>query len=91
MFNVIWTVYLLVAGAADNVLKPLLLGRGVEAPMLVILIGALGGMVSGGIIGLFLGGVLLAVSYQLFMEWVASPDPGEPVVPRPGPEPRVTG
>jgi len=55
------------------VLKPLLLGRGVDAPMPVILIGALGGMVTGGIIGLFVGGVVLAVGYQLFMEWVDEP------------------
>ena len=68
--NIVWTIYLGVAGMADNVLKPLLLGRGVDAPMPVILIGALGGMVTGGIIGLFVGGVLLAVGYQLFMEWV---------------------
>jgi predicted PurR-regulated permease PerM len=68
--NVVFTIYLLVAGMADNVLKPLMLGRGVDAPMVVVLIGALGGMVTGGIIGLFIGGVLLAVSYQLFMEWV---------------------
>ena len=47
-----------IAGMADNVLKPLLLGRGVDAPMPVILIGALGGMVAGGIIGLFVGGVV---------------------------------
>ena len=60
---------------ADNVFKPLLLGRGVDAPMPVILIGALGGMVAGGIIGLFVGGVLLAVGYQMFMEWVDGPDP----------------
>lgn len=73
--NVIWTIYLLVAGMADNVLKPLLLGRGVEAPMPVILIGALGGMVSAGIVGLFIGAVALAVGYQLFMEWVNEPDP----------------
>jgi predicted PurR-regulated permease PerM len=72
--NVAFTIYLLVAGAADNVLKPLLLGRGVDAPMPVILIGALGGMVAGGIIGLFIGGVVLAVGYQLFMEWVNDPD-----------------
>jgi predicted PurR-regulated permease PerM len=72
--NIIFTVYLLVAGMADNVLKPLLLGRGVDAPMLVVLIGALGGMVAGGIIGMFTGGVLLAVSYQLFMEWVGDSD-----------------
>ena len=73
--NLIWTVYLLVAGMADNVLKPLLLGRGVEAPMPVILIGALGGMVSAGIVGLFIGAVVLAVGYQLFMDWVNQPDP----------------
>jgi predicted PurR-regulated permease PerM len=72
--NVAFTIYLLVAGAADNVLKPLLLGRGVDAPMPVILMGALGGMVAAGIIGLFIGGVLLAVGYQLFMEWVNDPD-----------------
>jgi predicted PurR-regulated permease PerM len=71
--NVIWTVYLLVAGMADNVLKPMLLGRGVDAPMPVILIGALGGMVSAGIIGLFVGAAALAVGYQLFMEWVDNP------------------
>jgi predicted PurR-regulated permease PerM len=68
--NIAFTIYLGIAGMADNVLKPLLLGRGVDAPMPVILIGALGGMVTGGIIGLFVGGVLLAVGYQLFMEWV---------------------
>jgi predicted PurR-regulated permease PerM len=71
--NVVWTVYLVVAGMADNVLKPLLLGRGVDAPMPVILIGALGGMVWSGIIGLFVGAVLLAIGYQLFMEWVDTP------------------
>ncbi len=73
--NLIWTVYLLVAGMADNVLKPLLLGRGVEAPMPVILIGALGGMIYSGIVGLFIGAVVLAVGYQLFMDWVNQPDP----------------
>lgn len=74
--NIVWSVYLLVAGMADNVLKPLLLGRGVEAPMPVILIGALGGMVSAGIVGLFIGAVALAVGYQLFMDWVNQPEPG---------------
>ena len=68
--NIIWTIYLIVGGASDNVLKPLLLGRGVDAPMAVILLGALGGMVSAGIIGLFLGAVILAVGYQIFMKWV---------------------
>lgn len=76
--NIVFTIYLGIAGMADNVLKPLLLGRGVDAPMPVILIGALGGMVTGGIIGLFVGGVVLAVGYQLFMEWVDTSDTERP-------------
>ena len=74
--KVVFTVWFIVAGLADNVLKPLLLGRGVEAPMLVILIGAIGGMVTAGITGLFMGAVLLAVGYQIFMQWV---DRGPPI------------
>ena len=70
VMKVVFTIYLLVAGMADNVLKPLMLGRGVEAPMLVILIGALGGMATAGITGLFLGAVLLAVGYRIFVDWV---------------------
>lgn len=70
--NIAYTAYLLVAGFADNVLKPLLLGRGVDAPMPIILLGALGGMVSAGIVGLFVGAVLLAVGYQIFMDWVGT-------------------
>jgi predicted PurR-regulated permease PerM len=73
--NVAWSAYLIVAGLVDNVLKPLLLGRGVEVPMPVILIGALGGMVWGGIVGLFVGAVLLAVGYQLLTEWIDRADP----------------
>lgn len=75
--NVFFTIYLLIAGMADGFLKPMLLGRGVDAPMPVILIGALGGMVSFGLIGLFIGAVLLALAYVIFMEWVGhdeSPD-----------------
>lgn len=66
------TVVLLIAGMLDNVLKPLMLGRGVDAPMPVILLGALGGMASRGILGMFLGATLLALGYQIFMRWVAS-------------------
>jgi predicted PurR-regulated permease PerM len=69
---VMFAVYTLVAGSADNILKPLMLGRGVDAPMPVILLGALGGMATSGIIGLFLGSVMLALGYQLFMAWVYS-------------------
>jgi predicted PurR-regulated permease PerM len=73
--NILYTVLLLVAGMADNVLKPLMLGRGVDAPMPVILLGALGGMAAAGILGMFVGATLLALGYQIFMGWVAtSPD-----------------
>ena len=68
--TIVFSIYEFVAGLADNVLKPLLLGRGVAVPMPVVLIGALGGMVSGGVIGLFIGPVMLAVGYQLFWRWV---------------------
>ena len=57
---------------ADNVLKPLMLGRGVDAPMPVILLGALGGMATAGILGMFVGATLLTLGYQLFMGWVAA-------------------
>ncbi|MEK9808368.1 MAG: AI-2E family transporter, partial [Halieaceae bacterium] len=65
------TVYFVVAGLSDNIMKPLLLGRGVEVPMPVVLVGALGGMIWMGLIGLFLGSVILSVGYQLFWAWVA--------------------
>ncbi len=68
--TIVFALYVFVAGLADNVLKPLLLGRGVDVPMPVVLIGALGGMVVKGIIGLFLGPVILAVAYVLFWQWV---------------------
>lgn len=67
-----YTLMLVVSGMADNVLKPLLLGRGVEAPMPIILLGALGGMATAGILGLFVGATLLALGYQIFMSWVAA-------------------
>jgi predicted PurR-regulated permease PerM len=67
---VAYTVLLFLGGMADNVLKPLMLGRGVDAPMPVILIGALGGMATTGILGMFVGATGLALGYQIFMRWV---------------------
>jgi predicted PurR-regulated permease PerM len=66
------TVLLFLAGMLDNVLKPLLLGRGVDAPMVVILLGALGGLATHGILGMFVGATLLALGYQIFMWWVVT-------------------
>ena len=73
-----YSVLLFVAGMADNVLKPLMLGRGVDAPMPVILLGAIGGMATAGIVGLFVGAVLLALGYQIFMSWVAANPEAKP-------------
>ena len=68
--NVLGTVYLFAASMSDNLLKPYLLGRGVDTPMPVVLIGALGGMAAEGLIGLFVGAVMLSVGYKLLMSWV---------------------
>jgi predicted PurR-regulated permease PerM len=57
-------------GLLNNVLKPILLAQGVEAPMAVIFIGAIGGMILTGIIGLFIGAVVMVLGYTLFMSWV---------------------
>ena len=68
----VYTVMLLIVGVLDNVLKPFMMGRGVDAPMPVILFGALGGMATAGIHGIFVGAVVLAIGYQMFMSWVAN-------------------
>lgn len=67
----IFAVYAVIVSASDGFLKPLLLGRGVDIPMLVILLGAIGGMILSGILGLFVGSVGLALAYKLFTSWLA--------------------
>jgi len=64
------TIWLVIVGLCDNVLKPILLGRGVDVPMMVIFMGAIGGFILQGIIGLFVGAVVLAVSYKLLELWL---------------------
>ncbi len=65
-YAVIFLVLSIVISAADTFLKPIFLGRGVDVPMLVILLGAIGGMVLFGILGLFIGSVILAITYKVF-------------------------
>jgi len=82
---VIFMIWSLAVSFADMVLKPLLLGRGVDVPMLAVLLGAIGGMIMSGIMGLFVGAVVLAVGYKLFVSWLKagesddSEDDGNPV------------
>lgn len=64
---VIFLIWSILVGFSDNVLKPILLGRGVDVPMLVILLGSIGGMIASGIIGLFFGAVILALGYTVFI------------------------
>ena len=67
----IFAIYAVLVSLCDSVLKPLFLGRGMDIPMLVILIGAIGGAISAGLLGLFLGPVVLAVGYKILVEWMA--------------------
>ena len=63
-------IWSLIVSASDAFLKPLFLGRGMDIPMPVILLGAIGGMILSGIVGLFVGAVVLAVGYTLFVAWL---------------------
>jgi predicted PurR-regulated permease PerM len=65
----IWAVFV---GILDNLLRPLLLGRGVDVPMAVIFLGSIGGLLLSGIIGLFIGSVILALGYKLFQAWLGA-------------------
>ena len=68
---IIFAVWMLLAGASDNILKPMLMGRGLDIPMPVILIGAIGGMIASGIIGRVAGAVSLSIWYKLCGAWLA--------------------
>jgi predicted PurR-regulated permease PerM len=73
-----FTVWFIIAGMSDAVLKPLLIGHGLEVPMPVILLGVIGGAIAYGLIGLFIGAVLLAVGWVLMMEWLSPVDEASP-------------
>ncbi len=62
---------------SDNVLKPVLMARGLETPMIVILVGVIGGTVSSGLMGLFLGPVVLALFYKMILIWLGRVDLGD--------------
>ena len=75
---VLFLIWSLFVGALDNILKPILLGRGVAVPMAVIFVGAIGGFLTSGIIGLFVGSVVLVLGYKLLLAWLYgdAADPG---------------
>lgn len=74
----IFAVYALFVSVSDSFLKPLFLGRGMETPMLVILLGAIGGMILAGIVGLFIGAIGLAVGYEILVAWMETDELNNP-------------
>jgi predicted PurR-regulated permease PerM len=67
---ILWASALVVIGASDNVLKPLLMGKGSPVPMLVIFIGAIGGFIFSSFTGMFTGAIVLSVCYNLIVHWI---------------------
>ena len=67
---VIFLVWCIIVGLMDNVLKPLLLGRGAAVPIAVVFLGVIGGFMAMGLIGLFLGAIVLSVGYKLLLAWI---------------------
>lgn len=68
---VLWTLFFIVMGLIDNILKPMIMGKGSDVPMLVIFLGAIGGFIAFGFIGLFLGAIILSLAYKLYETWVS--------------------
>lgn len=67
---VFWTVLLIVVMLSDNVMKPIFMGKGAPVPMLVIFLGAIGGFMASGFMGLFLGAIVLSLGYKLFIAYI---------------------
>lgn len=67
---VLLTVFLIIVGLLDNILKPLVMGRGLATPTLVIFIGVIGGTLAHGIVGLFIGPIILSVTWELMAAWI---------------------
>lgn len=67
---ILLTVWMLFLGVIDNILKPIMMGKGAPAPMLVVFIGTIGGFISNGFIGLFTGAIIFTIAYNLILGWV---------------------
>jgi predicted PurR-regulated permease PerM len=64
---------LVIVGGSDNVVRPLLIGKGIESPLAIVFLGVVGGLLAFGFLGLFIGPTLLAVAYNLVQGWVEAP------------------
>jgi predicted PurR-regulated permease PerM len=70
----VWAIF---CGTFDNFLRPLLIKRGADLPLLLIFTGVIGGLIAFGVIGLFIGPVVLAVAYTLLADWVSESEPSD--------------
>ncbi len=66
---VLFLIWSVLVTLSDNILKPILLGKGAPVPMLVVFLGSIGGFITNGFIGLFIGPVILSLGYKLFLLW----------------------
>jgi predicted PurR-regulated permease PerM len=71
---IIFTILLFLVTLIDNILKPLILARGLRTPMIIIFLGVLGGVLLHGVIGVFIGPVVLAIFYDLVCHWLVAED-----------------
>lgn len=88
---ILWSVYLAAGAFSDNILKPILLGKGAPVPMLVIFLGVIGGFMLSGFIGLFTGAIIVSIGYKLLVAWINdqphhAPDIAPASTPAPGKE-----
>ena len=74
---ILYTVWFIISGLSDAVLKPLMIGHGLEVPMPIILLGVIGGVMAYGLVGLFIGAVMLAVGWVLLLEWLGPASAGQ--------------
>jgi len=72
---ILWSVFLFLGGISDNVLKPILLGKGAPVPMLVIFLGVIGGFMLSGFIGLFTGAIVVSIAYKMMVSWMNEAKP----------------
>ena len=74
---ILFTIYMIPVGLLDNFMRPIIVARGLPVPIAVMFIGVVGGALTGGLLGLFIGPVVLAVGYQLFIAWISGDEVAE--------------
>jgi predicted PurR-regulated permease PerM len=79
LWGTVLLVFTIVAGGIDNFIRPLLIKKGVDLPLIMIFAGVIGGLIAFGVVGLFIGPVMLAVTYTLLKAWVSDSGPKEDI------------